>query len=115
MLILAFFHVGNGYSMVGTALILNTIANKENFDFSDAEKSTYLGLIVSLYLLGYGVSTLTVGYFLKFSQRTVLIVFVIAYFLLNISLILPCIWLLLLGRFGLGCTFGVISVIIASN
>ena len=115
MIILAFFHVGNGYSMVGTALILNTIANKNNFDFSDAEKSTYLGLIVSLYLLGYGVSTLTVGYFLKFSQRTILIVFVIAYFLLNICLILPYIWLLLLGRFGLGCTYGVMGVIICSN
>jgi hypothetical protein len=49
---LSLFHVGNGWATVGPALILETIGNKNNFNFGDGEKSVYFGLIFSMFYIG---------------------------------------------------------------
>ena len=52
IMMLAFFHIGNGYSTVGMSLILGTISNEENFNWEEEEKGLYFGLIMSLYPAG---------------------------------------------------------------
>lgn len=66
---LGVFEISTGYYNVATNLIIETMSNETNYNWSEDSKSTYISIVISFFFLGFCLSTVTFSMWAAFSPK----------------------------------------------